>query len=302
MVISRGTSWWSGEVDGPDGRVRGDGGAAVEAAPYRRAATKGRGCAVIARVLVSMAGGSGCHAGGVALVVVFTGGDRVDAADVADLEPWRDTALVIAADRGADHAHSVGWSVDEVVGDLDSISADVLAAAVAAGVVVDEHPADKDETDLELALARAAAHLAVGEDVPGGAGASGPGPAPGGLAPVANRIVVVGGHGGRVDHLLANVAVLGSRRWGPVEIEARFGAARLWVVRSSVTVEGTPGDVVSLLPLTPVVAGVSTTGLRWALERADLRADEARGVSNELTEDVATIDVTSGTLLVVKPG
>jgi thiamine pyrophosphokinase len=91
--------------------------------------------------------------------------------------------VVIAADSGLDLARLLGLGVDVVVGDLDSVTPTGLAWARDTGIPIEKASPDKDETDLELAVARATA---------GGA----------------HRIVMLGGAGGRLDHLLANVAVL----------------------------------------------------------------------------------------------
>ena len=108
-------------------------------------------------------------------IVVITGGDPVTVDERARVPA---DALVIAADSGIEHAQALGLRVDVAVGDFDSVSADALHRAEAQGAVLERHPAAKDATDLELALDAA---------VRRGAG----------------RIVVLGGHGGRVDHLLA---------------------------------------------------------------------------------------------------
>src|SRR5256885_17010965 len=79
-------------------------------------------------------------------VVVLSGGPDRPAVD--SLPPG---ATVIAADGGAELAQHVGLEVDLVVGDLDSIS----AAALARAAQVERHAADKDATDLALALAAA---------------------------------------------------------------------------------------------------------------------------------------------------
>ncbi len=62
-------------------------------------------------------------------------------------------SLVIAADSGLDHAQAVGWPVDYVVGDLDSVGPAALAAAEQQGATVERHPIAKDQTDLGLAPA-----------------------------------------------------------------------------------------------------------------------------------------------------
>src|SRR5437867_727455 len=88
-------------------------------------------------------------ANGITSVVVFAGGDPVDprlrSAVPAD-------ATVVAADAGLHHAQALGVAVDIVVGDLDSVDPERLAAAVAQGARVERHPAAKDFTDLELAF------------------------------------------------------------------------------------------------------------------------------------------------------
>src|SRR3954451_6681075 len=92
--------------------------------------------------------------------------------------------LVIAADGGARHAQRLGVTLDLWVGDGDSLGEDALAELVAAGVPVERSPADKDQTDLELAVDAALARRSVG-------------------------LVIVGALGGeRVDHALGNVALL----------------------------------------------------------------------------------------------
>ena len=94
-------------------------------------------------------------------------------------------AVVIAADSGLHQARrSLGLHVDCVVGDLDSADPAAVERGPRRGADVERHPAEKDATDLELAF-----------DCARDRGAQ--------------RITVVGGAGGRLDHFLANVALLG---------------------------------------------------------------------------------------------
>ena len=63
--------------------------------------------------------------------------------------------LVIAADGGAAHALAAGLFPDVVVGDLDSLTPELLAELRAAEVTVLRFPTRKNETDMELTLAEA---------------------------------------------------------------------------------------------------------------------------------------------------
>ncbi len=206
--------------------------------------------------------------------VIVTGGDPPDPRTTSALDAA--AALVVAADSGLVHAHQLGLHVDVVVGDLDSVPADALRRAVADGAEVEQHPVDKDATDLELALAAVAARGV-------------------------ERVVVLGGGGGRLDHFLANLLVLADTRFARVAVEAHVGTAELHVVRDEATLHGEPGDRVSLLPMHGDAAGVRTTNLKFPLRGEILHAGSTRGVSNEFVAAPARVTLTSGALLAILP-
>ena len=185
--------------------------------------------------------------------------------------------LVVAADGGLHLADVLGLPVDVVVGDMDSVDPARLAVAEDAGATVVRHPVDKDATDLELALAVA-------------------------VAARPDRVVVVGSAAGRLDHLLGVVAVLASGRWSPVEVDAWLGEAQVHVVRGRRRFDGEPGETVSLLAHGGAAAGVTTSGLRWALNDGVLDPGTALGVSNELVAEAAAVEVATGCVVVVRPG
>jgi thiamine pyrophosphokinase len=207
------------------------------------------------------------------VIVVAAGG--VSAGPLPGLLPGK--ATVIAADGGIDRALALGLDVDLAIGDFDSVSPAGLAAVEAAGARVERHPAAKDATDLELALDAAIA-----------------------LQPA--RIVVVGSSGGRLDHLLGSVLLLGRERYAGAEIDAFLGAATVHIVRGSRTLTGAPGELVSLLPLNGAAEGVTTEGLEYQLQGETLPAGTSRGISNVFTATEARITVERGCLLAVCPG
>lgn len=184
---------------------------------------------------------------------------------------------VVAADGGVDLAHELGLRVQVVVGDLDSASPSGLAAAEAAGARVVRHPRDKDETDLELALDEAAA-----------------------LGP--RRLLVLGVEGGRLDHLLGALLLLGAERYAPFEVDARLGRARVAVIRGEREIAGETGELVSLLALHGQAEGVATDGLLYPLRRETLLAGSSRGISNVFATPRARVSVERGVLLALCPG
>ncbi len=208
--------------------------------------------------------------------IVLAGGDPVGT-DTRRLLP--DDAIVIAADSGLHQGERLGLRVDVVVGDLDSADPLAVERARAAGAVVERHPAGKDATDLELAF-----------DAARDRGA--------------DRITVVGGAGGRLDHFLANVALLASPRFGDLEVDAWPGDARVAVVqggRPPHTITGAAGSLLTLLPVGGDATGITTTGLQYPLRDATLQTGTSRGVSNVLVGEEASVVLERGTLLAVQP-
>jgi thiamine pyrophosphokinase len=209
-------------------------------------------------------------------VVLCTGGERPPTA-VADHLP--SSATVIAADSGVDLALALGLHVDLAVGDFDSVAAGSLDAVRTAGGQIEAHPVDKDHTDLELGL-RAARSLG------------------------AEAVTVVGGTGGRLDHLLANLAVLASPDYAAMTVDAWMGRAHVVVIRpgAPVALHGSAGDVVSLLPMGGPADGVRTEGLLFPLGGETLSPGTSRGVSNRLLGGTeAKISLAAGTLLAIVP-
>ena len=209
--------------------------------------------------------------------LIVADGDVPDRANVDRLLAPDGTDLVIAADGGALKAQGLGLRPDVVVGDADSLPQAAIAELRAAGVEVIVHPAAKDESDTELAVREA-------------------------LARGATTVTVIGAFGGgRLEHTIANLLLLAMPELAGVEARLADGASvvRILAPGRSLTLHGRRGDLVSLLPLAPRVEGVVTHGLEYALEDEALTQGPARGLSNVMTSDSATVSLRAGRLLVV---
>lgn len=215
-------------------------------------------------------------------VVVLAGGDPPTTEQVA---VWRAAlsatppVTVIAADGGLALAHPLGLPVDLIVGDLDSVAPADLDAAQRAGARIEQHPVDKDATDLALAL-RAATSAG------------------------AEAVTVVGGGGGRADHELAVWLLLADPSHGHLRLRWWSPRAVTDVVHPHRTchLDGTVGELCSLIPVHGPAEGVHTSGLRFPLDGEDLPAGTSRGVSNQLSAAHATVVIGRGVLVVVRPG
>ena len=179
-----------------------------------------------------------------------------------------DGAMVIAADAGAE----LGFALDFAVGDFDSISAETLAEIEH----VERHRPDKDATDLELALAAA-------------------------LRLEPERILVLGSPGGRLDHLLGSLLLLAADAYAGAVVDAQLGAAAVHVVRGARTLQGEPGELVSLFAMHGPAHGVVTEGLVYPLRGETLDPGSSRGTSNAFSTGEARVSVESGVVLAVRP-
>ena len=186
-------------------------------------------------------------------------------------------ASVVAADGGLLRALDLGLRVDVVVGDLDSVTPEALAAAENAGARIVRHPAAKDATDLELALDEA---LALG----------------------ARRVLLVASAAGRLDHLLGSLLLLAAERYAAVELDALVGDALVHVVRGERVLSGAPGELLSLLALGGPAVGVVTDGLEYPLRGETLEPGSSRGISNVFAGAEARVALERGVLLALRPG
>jgi thiamine pyrophosphokinase len=184
--------------------------------------------------------------------------------------------VVIAADGGANRLAKAGRRPDLVIGDMDALPSDAQRALQRAGVELETYPAEKEQTDGELALDAA-------------------------LKRGADEIVVVGGFGGaRLDHMVGNLMLLAHEDFAAIDVAlvTEHATFRSLLGPGILELEGAPGDWVTLEPLSEVARGVATDGLRYPLRHEELVRGSTRGVSNELTERRGSVELGEGLLLV----
>ncbi len=185
------------------------------------------------------------------------------------MPPIAENDLVIAADAGYLVLSRLGVRIDRVVGDFDSLG----KAPVHPDVEV--HPAEKDETDMMLAVRSA-------------------------LSAGCRDVRIYGGLGGRLDHSCANLQTLlfiarqGARGW-LIGQDVAITAVTNGVLRFSNEAEG----IVSVFAADGTAHGVTLEGLKYPLTDYTMTADVPIGVSNEFTGKPSRIAVRDGALTVM---
>lgn len=190
----------------------------------------------------------------------------------------KDTALeinpndyLIAVDGGLRHLEQLNLSPHLLIGDLDSVKLSALKKAETAGVEILRYPIEKNESDLELATLEA-------------------------LRRGFNEILITGTSGGRIDHILACLAILAMPDLQKVKAKIIDGASTVYYIKEHFELDTEVGDLISLQAWGEGVDGLNTSGLKWELNNASLHPWGALGLSNLAIQNRITISLKSGQL------
>lgn len=183
---------------------------------------------------------------------------------------------VVCCDNGMTHAKALGLKPDVIVGDFDSVPQEVLESFLAQQIPIRQFSPQKDETDMELGLDAA-------------------------LEAGATEVVLFGGIGRRLDHTIANCHYLEYLLHRGVAAKLVDSHNVVQLTGSELHLTGETGRLVSTLPLTKQVTGITTTGLAYPLTDGTLTRDgRLIAVSNVMLGQEAEIRVKSGLLLVIQ--
>ncbi len=182
---------------------------------------------------------------------------------------------IIGVDRGAFWLIDHNVLPDISIGDFDSVTAEELRMIKQKCQHIEKHPKKKNETDMEIAVKHAM-----------------------GMHP--KEVKIYGAVGDRLDHTLVNVQLL----------ERLHGKAITGVIRDEhnevrmvdslfIMKKENRFRYVSILPVTETVE-ISLTGFVYNLSRVLIRRGQTLGVSNEIREDEATIDVCKGKAIIIR--
>ncbi|ACV62648.1 thiamine pyrophosphokinase [Desulfofarcimen acetoxidans DSM 771] len=189
----------------------------------------------------------------------------------------KDSDYIICVDGGARHAEALKIIPQMLIGDFDSIAESTLEKFLSAGSQVKRYPPEKDQVDTELAIIEAIK-----------------------LKP--EQILLMGVLGDRLDHTLANIQLLVIPAAKEIEccIISDCHMISLIMPEHTAVIEGKPGDLLSLLPLTQTVQGVNSYGLKWNLHDSVFTFNQPLGISNVLQGESAWVKIKAGIMLLIK--
>ena len=185
--------------------------------------------------------------------------------------------FIIACDKGYYYINMAGYSPDLVVGDFDSADGDLYEQLMRDGKEVIKLNPIKDDTDIEAALQYA-------------------------FESTKGDIIIIGAIGGRLDHTLGNVALLGMGLNHNRKIYLVDGLNRLQMIKApeKITIKKASqhGKYISVFPYMGPVSGLTMEGFKYPLSDATLEGFNTLTVSNEIVDETATISFGDGYLII----
>lgn len=181
----------------------------------------------------------------------------------------RNDDYIICADGGYNHTKELGVKPSVVIGDMDSIGDNDYDGEII------NLPIRKDFTDSEVCVKYI-------------------------LLKHFDEVMMLGFTGKRQDHAISNLLLL--KQFADAETKAYIVDENneIYCTNSENTIYGKKGDIVSIIPITGNLCGVTTKGLDYPLNDETLIFGESRGVSNIMTSDKCTISIKSGFGLIIK--
>jgi thiamine pyrophosphokinase len=184
--------------------------------------------------------------------------------------------LIIAVDKGLEILDKLNINPDYIVGDFDSIDKSVFKKYENGKFEIIKLNPIKDLTDTNEGI-----NLAIEKG--------------------SDEIYVLGGIGSRIDHTIGNIHVLKEALDKDVicRIIDKNNEIELINKRTILDIDSN-FKYISLIPLTTKVTGVTLKGFKYEIENYDLEIGKSLGISNEQIENIATIDLKEGILILIK--
>jgi len=163
-----------------------------------------------------------------------------------------------------------------IVGDFDSIKKEILNRYKKVNKNIKQLIPEKDFTDTEAAL-----EIAIKNK--------------------SKTVTIIGAVGTRLDHTIANIHILKYALENNIEVKIINENNEIKLIDKYTELrKDKKYKYISIIPLTTEVTGLTLTGLKYELKNYNLKIGTSLGVSNEQVEDIATINLEKGILILIK--
>ncbi|WP_110112876.1 thiamine diphosphokinase [Bacillus sp. CGMCC 1.16541] len=195
---------------------------------------------------------------------------------VPSLHKWQSEHWV-GVDRGVFSLLQQGIFPQKAFGDFDSITKEQLEYVRKHMEDVELYPAEKDETDLDIALNWA-------------------------IAQKPTTIRLFGATGGRLDHMFGAVQLLykGLKKRMSIQLIDQQNVIELFSEGEYEITKDDSYPYVSFIPFAPVVEDVTLKGFKYPLKNHYMEWGSTLCISNELLEQRGTFSFAKGILMMIR--
>lgn len=185
--------------------------------------------------------------------------------------------IIIAVDNGVKILNELNIKPNHIVGDFDTVKKEILDLYKEDTLIkIHRFNPIKDNTDTDIAI-RLAVELHSDE------------------------IVIIGGIGTRIDHVLGNIQVLKYALDNKVKCKIIDENNEIQLINKTTILNKTENDkkYISLIPLTEKVENINLKGFKYELENGKLTIGSSLGISNEILKEQAIIEFDNGILVMI---
>jgi thiamine pyrophosphokinase len=197
----------------------------------------------------------------------------ISAAPIGSYEPlsvyMNNIDYIICADGGYNHAKNLSLKPNIIIGDLDSIG------ELPKDIEILRFNKDKDDTDTMLAVKY-------------------------GIEKGYKDFLIIGAIGGRLDHTFANFCTLHYiiKNGCTGFIADNFSEVHI-MEKGEKKFKKRENYYISVFPFGAESACITEKGFKYSLDSFILKSENPIGVSNEFKDDIATINVEKGAIIII---
>ena len=185
--------------------------------------------------------------------------------------------IIIAVDNGVKILNELNIKPNHIVGDFDTVNKEILDLYKKdTSIKIHRFNPIKDNTDTDIAI-RVAVELHSDE------------------------IIIIGGIGTRIDHVLGNIQVLKYALDNKVKCKIIDENNEIQLINKTTILNKSENDkkYISLIPLTEKVENINLKGFKYELKNGELTIGSSLGISNEILKEQAIIEFDNGILVMI---
>lgn len=207
--------------------------------------------------------------------VIFLNGEYTYSQQFID-DLFDENTICLCADGGANSAHKYNKKPLYIIGDLDSVNAEILEDYKKQGVNIVKYNPEKDYTDFELILQKVEELEKDGDFK-------------------FDSVNILGALGKRIDLTLNNIFLIEKYK----NIKILTENEEIFYAESSFSLNNKKGYGFSIIPLDNIIENLILKGFKYELDSVNVERKSSRLVSNIVEKEVCSVKFTNGKMIVI---